>query len=292
MASSTTAEVESSFSGAVAQEVAKIRDSAARLGELLAAEMAGNSAVGAVLGDLLQSSSRAFSLVNCTLPEGDIGSPSPREASSKKRRTSPAGDGRGGCRRRSNSSAKKVFKSESLDDGQTWRKYGQKSIQNSNNPRSYFRCTHKYDQGCLARRQVQQAEDDPKTFVITYDGEHTCRDPATASDHMASASGFRENACLIRFGASSSASFGAPPKQESTEEDVASNLTTTSTSSSSEFYSLGLPAMLPADERPALGATAAGDVTSGIHDDLELELLIDSCLGGVLGFDDGRFYYL
>ncbi|KAG6482421.1 hypothetical protein ZIOFF_059052 [Zingiber officinale] len=257
MASSTTAEVESSFSGAVAQEVAKIRDSAARLGELLAAEMAGNSAVGAVLGDLLQSSSRAFSLVNCTLPEGDIGSPSPREASSKKRRTSPAGDGRGGCRRR-----------------------------------SYFRCTHKYDQGCLARRQVQQAEDDPKTFVITYDGEHTCRDPATASDHMASASGFRENACLIRFGASSSASFGAPPKQESTEEDVASNLTTTSTSSSSEFYSLGLPAMLPADERPALGATAAGDVTSGIHDDLELELLIDSCLGGVLGFDDGRFYYL
>lgn len=111
-----------------------------------------------------------------------------------------------------------------------------------------------------------------------------------ASDGMASASGFRENACLIRFGASSSASFGAPPKQESTEEDVVSNLTTTSTSSSSEYYRLGLPAMVPADEKPALAATAAGDVTSGIHDDLELELLIDSCFGGILGFDDGRFY--
>lgn len=67
-----------------------------------------------------------------------------------------------------------------------------------------------------------------------------------------------------------------------------SNLTTASASSSPEFY--GLPAVVPTYENPTLGATAAGDVTSGIHDDLELELLIDSCFGGISGFDDGRFY--
>lgn len=69
-----------------------------------------------------------------------------------------------------------------------------------------------------------------------------------------------------------------------------SNLTTASASSSPEYYRLGLPAAVPAYENPALGATAAGDVTSGIHDDLELELLIDSCIGGILGFEDGKFY--
>lgn len=113
MASSTTAEVEPSVPAAVAQEVAKIRDSAARLGELLEAELAGNSTVGAVLGELLQSSSRAFSIVNWTLPGGDVGLPSPREASSKKRRPAPAGDGRGGGRKRYSSFRKnkrtKVF---------------------------------------------------------------------------------------------------------------------------------------------------------------------------------------
>jgi hypothetical protein len=45
--------------------------------------------------------------------------------------------------------------------------------------RSYYRCTHKSDQGCNAKRQVQVCEADPSKFVVTYYGEHTCRDPAT-----------------------------------------------------------------------------------------------------------------
>ncbi|KAI4318938.1 hypothetical protein MLD38_032591 [Melastoma candidum] len=32
-----------------------------------------------------------------------------------------------------------------VDDGHTWRKYGQKPIHGSDFPRSYFRCTHKND---------------------------------------------------------------------------------------------------------------------------------------------------
>jgi hypothetical protein len=46
--------------------------------------------------------------------------------------------------------------------------------------RAYFRCTHKYDQMCTAQRQVQRCDDDPASYRVTYIGEHTCRDPATA----------------------------------------------------------------------------------------------------------------
>ncbi|KAG8096052.1 hypothetical protein GUJ93_ZPchr0013g35123 [Zizania palustris] len=66
-----------------------------------------------------------------------------------------------------------------LDDGHVWRKYGQKNIQNSTHPRSYYRCTHQVDEGCMAKRQVQLCEADPSKYDITYYGEHTCRDPST-----------------------------------------------------------------------------------------------------------------
>lgn len=42
--------------------------------------------------------------------------------------------------------------------------------------RSYFRCTHRNDQGCQATKQVQRIEDDPSNFLITYMGHHTCKD--------------------------------------------------------------------------------------------------------------------
>lgn len=40
--------------------------------------------------------------------------------------------------------------------------------------RSYFRCTHKFDQGCQASKQVQQVQDDPPLYRTTYNGQHTC----------------------------------------------------------------------------------------------------------------------
>uniref|UniRef100_A0A0E0KDE2 WRKY domain-containing protein n=1 Tax=Oryza punctata TaxID=4537 RepID=A0A0E0KDE2_ORYPU len=64
-------------------------------------------------------------------------------------------------KRRGRSSTKRV--AATLDDGHV----------------SYYRCTHKLDQGCTATRQTQLCEADPSNYDITYYGEHTCRNPST-----------------------------------------------------------------------------------------------------------------
>ncbi|OMO75947.1 DNA-binding WRKY [Corchorus capsularis] len=61
-----------------------------------------------------------------------------------------------------------------LDDGFSWRKYGQKDILGAKYPRGYYRCTHRNVQGCLATKQVQRSDEDPTIFEITYRGRHTC----------------------------------------------------------------------------------------------------------------------
>ncbi|XP_050383033.1 probable WRKY transcription factor 49 [Argentina anserina] len=55
------------------------------------------------------------------------------------------------------------------DDGYKWRKYGQKSIKNSPNPRSYYRCTNPR---CSAKKQVERSSEDLDTLIITYEGLH------------------------------------------------------------------------------------------------------------------------
>lgn len=62
-----------------------------------------------------------------------------------------------------------------VDDGYGWRKYGQKQILNAKYPRNYFRCTHKFDQGCQANKQMQRIQENPPLFRITYYGHHTCK---------------------------------------------------------------------------------------------------------------------
>ncbi|XP_020252317.1 probable WRKY transcription factor 41 [Asparagus officinalis] len=62
-----------------------------------------------------------------------------------------------------------------LDDGFSWRKYGQKEILRTKHPRGYFRCSHRQSQGCLATKQVQQSDDNPTIFEVTYRGSHTCQ---------------------------------------------------------------------------------------------------------------------
>ncbi|EEF48991.1 probable WRKY transcription factor 53 [Ricinus communis] len=61
-----------------------------------------------------------------------------------------------------------------LDDGFSWRKYGQKDILGARYPRGYYRCTHRIVQGCLATKQVQRSDEDPTIFEVTYRGRHTC----------------------------------------------------------------------------------------------------------------------
>ncbi|XP_047095507.1 transcription factor WRKY45-1-like [Lolium rigidum] len=95
-----------------------------------------------------------------------------------KRKSAAGGGDRRACRRKTQQSSVVTKTLKSLDDGLSWRKYGQKDIQNCKHPKAYFRCTHKYDQLCAAQRQVQLCEDDSGTFKVTYLGVHTCQDPA------------------------------------------------------------------------------------------------------------------
>ncbi|CAN8287578.1 unnamed protein product [Cochlearia groenlandica] len=55
------------------------------------------------------------------------------------------------------------------NDGYKWRKYGQKSIKNSPNPRSYYKCTNSI---CNAKKQVERSINEPNTYIITYEGFH------------------------------------------------------------------------------------------------------------------------
>ncbi|PWZ34683.1 putative WRKY transcription factor 41 [Zea mays] len=70
-----------------------------------------------------------------------------------------------------------------LDDGLSWRKYGQKDILGAKYPRAYFRCTHRHTQSCQASKQVQRTDGDPLLFDVVYHGTHTCAQAATAAHH-------------------------------------------------------------------------------------------------------------
>ncbi|XP_039069403.1 probable WRKY transcription factor 3 [Hibiscus syriacus] len=58
-------------------------------------------------------------------------------------------------------------------DGFCWRKYAQKYILGAKYPRNYYRRTH-HVQGCLATKQEQRMDDDPRIIETTYCGTHTC----------------------------------------------------------------------------------------------------------------------
>jgi hypothetical protein len=81
------------------------------------------------------------------------------------------------------SSAKGNF----IDDGHSWRKYGQKDILGANFPRAYYRCAHRPSQGCLATKQVQKSDEDSSIVEISYKGTHTCtqsyRKPKTEEEN-------------------------------------------------------------------------------------------------------------
>ncbi|ONK77168.1 uncharacterized protein A4U43_C02F3800 [Asparagus officinalis] len=153
----------------------------------------------------------------------------------------------GGQKTRSLPYSYTLTKSKSLNDGHSWRKYGQKKIFNAKFPRSYFRCPHKYDQGCKATRQVQQSEQDPSRFTVTYFGQHTCRDPFEVASSC-----IEEDPCTINFASPSEfdANFEQPQlstlKQGDSCEDVVGNTATPGSSLSNcfKFPEFGLSEML------------------------------------------------
>nr|GMD20257.1 WRKY transcription factor WRKY24-like [Ipomoea batatas] len=54
------------------------------------------------------------------------------------------------------------------DDGYNWRKYGQKQVKGSENPRSYYKCTHP---NCPTKKKVERALDGQITEIV-YKGAH------------------------------------------------------------------------------------------------------------------------
>ena len=57
----------------------------------------------------------------------------------------------------------------SSDDGYTWRKYGQKQVKGSENPRSYYKCTY---HSCSMKKKVERSLADGRVTQIVYKGAH------------------------------------------------------------------------------------------------------------------------
>ena len=82
---------------------------------------------------------------------------------------------------------------------------------------------------------MQQSEEDPSLFVITYFGEHTCRDPAEVSSSC-----IKLDACIIDAASMAKAECFQRPRFSSLlkqvcSEEVASNHPTSGSSSSGYF---------------------------------------------------------
>lgn len=68
------------------------------------------------------------------------------------------------------------------DDGYNWRKYGTKRVQGSENPRSYYRCTHP---NCPTKKKVERSSEGQVTEIV-YKGAHSHPKPLFARRNSAS----------------------------------------------------------------------------------------------------------
>ncbi|KAJ0695978.1 putative transcription factor WRKY family [Helianthus annuus] len=107
---------------------------------------------------------------------------------------------RGCYNRRKSASTIVKMTSTLIDDGYAWRKYGQKTILNSKHQRNYYRCSHKFEQGCQATKQVQKTDRKPSNYKITYYGHHTCNNLQRAPQIYMEDLDLNDNSFLISFG--------------------------------------------------------------------------------------------
>ncbi|XP_071706142.1 WRKY DNA-binding transcription factor 70-like [Rutidosis leptorrhynchoides] len=167
----------------------KGRDSAQKLQNLRRQKvnLDGSGSIEDLLMDILGSFSGGLSMLSSCDSDEIFGFPAstvdlvPKVDGGKK--PAPGVKERRGCYKRRRTADSRVKIRSTIQDAYQWRKYGQKEILNSKYPRCYFRCTHKSVHGCKALKQVQQLEDDPNMFHITYFGYHTCPSPNSFSQH-------------------------------------------------------------------------------------------------------------
>lgn len=110
--------------------------------------------------------------------------------------------------------------------------------------RSYFRCTHKTDQGCQATKQVQKLEDDPPKYETIYYGHHTCKkvlmpchfmvDDSTCNNDSSIFLSFAHSSTLTNEQGNNNPFFSSV-KQESNEDYKPISEITYNGSSSSEY---------------------------------------------------------
>ncbi|XP_045832133.1 uncharacterized protein LOC123923489 [Trifolium pratense] len=62
----------------------------------------------------------------------------------------------------------------SPDDGFTWKKYKEKEMLDFKYPRSYYMCNHMTRYSGGFKKKVQQLDDNPNMFEVTYKGGHSC----------------------------------------------------------------------------------------------------------------------
>nr|WFL37668.1 WRKY transcription factor 16 [Crocus sativus] len=192
---------------AAIDELTKGRDLAVRLGTKLGEVLpAGHEKKELLLAGISDSFSRALMALSSgviKLESDRIEEKNGKTFGEKRKSRS----GRGGYRQRAQPYSCTRTAAKTLKDGHSWRKYGQKAILDSKFPRCYYRCSHKHDQKCAATKQVQQSEQDPSLYIITYFGEHTCQDFNEASTSLEN-----NEPCIIDFGTSNN--YAATPTSQ------------------------------------------------------------------------------
>jgi WRKY transcription factor 33 len=89
------------------------------------------------------------------------------------------------------------------DDGYNWRKYGQKQVKGSENPRSYYKCTFP---SCPTKKKVERSLDGQITEIV-YKGAHNHPKPQSTRRNSNSMQVIQQASAA---GEVSEHSFGAP----------------------------------------------------------------------------------
>lgn len=71
--------------------------------------------------------------------------------------------------------AHSIREQKKSDDGYNWRKYGQKQVKGSENPRSYYKCTYP---NCPTKKKVERSLEGEITEIV-YKGSHNHPKPQT-----------------------------------------------------------------------------------------------------------------
>ncbi|KAJ3684114.1 hypothetical protein LUZ61_013278 [Rhynchospora tenuis] len=88
----------------------------------------------------------------------------------------------------SNQANQTTASEKSTNDGYNWRKYGQKQVKASENPRSYYKCTHP---NCPVKKKVEKSLIDGRVTEIVYKGEHNHPKPVSTRRNSGSSQAVR-----------------------------------------------------------------------------------------------------